>query len=259
METNGVLEGKVAIVTGAAGSIGAASVAGYLRAGAKVAMVDLDEAGLARTKAGFGPGLVDRIATIAADVADEEQAANYVAETLRHFGRIDILFSNAGNDGPILQVQDYPVAMFDLIQRVHVRGTFLALRNVIHHLPDNGRIVVTASVVGLQGVPGSCAYVAAKHALIGLVRGTAKEVARRGITVNAVCPGPVDNAFMQAAEQSMTAMLGRDAREMFNNEKIPLGRHVTADEVAAAVLHLCSPGAGGTTGSCLMVDGGMGA
>ena len=254
-----MLEGKVAIVTGAAGSIGTASVARLLRAGAKVSMVDLDADGLARVKADFGPALADRIATVVADVGDEKQTENYVAESLKRFGRIDILFSNAGNDGPILPVQEYPVSMFDLIQRVHVRGTFLALRNVLPHLPDNGRIVVTASVVGVQGVPGNCAYVAAKHALIGLVRGTAKEVARRGITVNAVCPGPVDNAFMRAAETSMTALLGRDAREMFNNEKIPLGRHVTADEVAAAVLYLCSSGAGGTTGSCLMVDGGMGA
>lgn len=259
MESKRALEGKIAIVTGAAGSIGSATVARFLSAGAKVAMVDLDASRLRQTKDGFGADVADRILTIEADVADEEQAANYVAETAGHFGRIDILFSNAGNDGPILPVQDYPVAMFDLIQRVHVRGAFLALRNIVPHLPDNGRIVITASVVGLQGVPGNCAYVAAKHALVGLVRGTAKEVARRGITVNAVCPGPVDNEFMRAAEQSMTLMLGRDAGEMFDQEKIPLGRHVTAQEVAAAVVHLCDPGSGGTTGSCLMVDGGMGA
>lgn len=251
--------GKVAVVTGAAGSIGMAVVTRLLDAGARVAMVDLNRDALTDAQAQLGPGVADRVLSIAADVADEAQAASYIARTVETFGRIDMLFSNAGNDGPILPVQDYPVDMFDSIQRVHVRGTFLALRNTMPHLPDDGRIVVTASVVGVQGVPGNCAYVAAKHALIGLVRGTAKEVARRGITVNAVCPGPVENAFMHAAERSMSEMLGRDAKQMFNQEKIPLGRHVTPEEVAAAVMHLLGPDAGGTTGSCVMVDGGMGA
>lgn len=252
-------EQKVAIVTGAAGSIGLTTVRRLLSAGARVALVDTNAAALTEVTAHLGDSFRDRVLGIAADVADEKQAETYVAQTIEAFGRIDLLFSNAGNDGPILPVQDYPIDMFDLIHRVHVRGTFLALRNTIPHLPVNGRIVVTASVVGLQGVPGNSAYVSAKHALVGLVRGTAKEVARRGITVNAVCPGPVENEFMHAAERSMSEMIGRDAKQMFNQEKIPLGRHVTPEEVAAAVMHLLGPDAGGTTGSCLMVDGGMGA
>lgn len=251
--------GKVAVVTGAAGSIGLTTVRRLLAVGARVALIDLNKAALAGAIARLGDQVGDKVIAIAADVADEDHAAHYVAQTVEAFGKIDMLFSNAGNDGPILPVQDYPIAMFDLIQRVHVRGTFLALHNTIPHLPDNGRIVVTASVVGVQGVPGNCAYVAAKHALVGMVRGTAKEVARRGITVNAVCPGPVENEFMHTAERSMSEMLGRDAKQMFNREKIPLGRHVSPEEVAAAVMHLLSPDAGGTTGSCLMVDGGMGA
>jgi len=255
--SGGTLAGKVALVTGAAGSVGSATVRGFLAQGARVVLVDRDAAGLDRLAAGLSaPG---RILCVAADVADEVQAADYVARTLSTFGRLDILVSNAGNDGPILPVEHYPVDTFDLIQRVHVRGTFLALRNAVPHLPDGGRVIVTASVVGVQGVPGNCAYVAAKHALVGLVRGVGKEVARRGITVNAVCPGPIDNAFMREAEAQMSRLIGRDAGQMFDQEKIPLGRHVTAEEVAEAILWLAQPGAGGTTCSCVMVDGGMGA
>lgn len=252
-----ILSDKVALVTGAAGSIGLTTVRRFLEEGAQVAMVDLDQGALARAVASLPEETRARVITIEADVSDETDSARYAAETAAAFGKIDILFSNAGNDGPLKLVQDYPIDMFDLIHRVHVRGTFLALRNVVPHLPDGGRIIVTASVVGITGVPGNIAYVSAKHALVGMVRGVGKELARRGITVNAVCPGPVDNEFMRKAERSMSVLLGRDAGEMFDREKIPLGRHVTPVEVAEAVLFLAGPHAGGTTCSCLMVDGGM--
>lgn len=252
-------EGKVALVTGAAGSIGSTTVDRLVGAGAQVAMVDISGDALSAVAARLGPDAQKRVICIPADVGDVDQSAAYVAQTVNQFGRLDMLFSNAGNDGPILPVQNYPIDMFDLIQRTHVRGTFLALKNAIPHMPDNSRIVITASVVGLQGVPGNCAYVAAKHALIGLVRGSAKELASRGITVNAVCPGPVENEFMHAAERSMSEMLGHDAKQMFNREKIPLGRHVTPEEVADAVMFLLGSAAGGMTGSCVMVDGGMSA
>ncbi|EAQ13599.1 NAD(P)-dependent dehydrogenase (short-subunit alcohol dehydrogenase family) [Maritimibacter alkaliphilus HTCC2654] len=249
---------KVALVTGAAGSIGLATVQRYLNGGARVALVDRNGPALAAAVAALPDDQRARTITVEADVADEADAARYVAQTVAAFGGIDILFSNAGNDGPLLPVQDYPIDTFDLIQRVHVRGTFLALRNAVPHLPDAGRIVITSSVVGVSGVPGNIAYVSAKHALVGMVRGVGKELSHRGITVNAVCPGPVDNEFMRAAERSMSDMLGRDAGEMFDREKIPLGRHVTPEEVADAVVFLSGPTASGTTCSCHMVDGGMG-
>lgn len=255
--SEGPWNGKVALVTGAAGSVGAATARRFLAGGARVVLVDRDAAGLERLSAQIAAP--EQTLCVAADVGDEGQAADYVARALAAFGRIDILVSNAGNDGPILPVQDYPIETFDLIHRVHVRGAFLALRNTIPHLTDGGRVIVTASVVGVQGVPGNCAYVSAKHALVGMVRGVGKEVARRGITVNAVCPGPIDNAFMRTAEASMSRLIGRDAGKMFDDEKIPMGRHVTADEVADAIAWLARPEASGTTCSCVMVDGGMGA
>mgnify|MGYP000279786004 CR=1 FL=1 len=253
------LSGKVALVTGAGGSIGAASVARFLSAGASVAMLDRDAAALERVARTLTAEAGNRLLPLAVDVTDAHAVEAAVTQVREHFGRLDILFSNAGIDGPILPVQEYPIDTFDALQAVHVRGSFLMLRAAIPHLPSGGRVIVTASVVGVAGVPGNAAYVAAKHALVGLVRSVGMEVARRGITVNAVCPGPVDNAFMRDAEAAMSRLLGRDAGRMFDDEKIPLGRHVTPEEVADAVLWLASPGASGMTCSCLMVDGGMGA
>lgn len=252
------LEGKVAIVTGAGGSIGARTVQLFLEEGAKVVLVDRSAPALERAAAELPSVTADRYVNVIADVAEVDDVRRYVTTALDRFGGIDILFSNAGNDGPILNVTDYPEEVFDLIQRVHVRGCFLACKYTIPHLPRGGRIIVTSSVVGVQGVRGNCAYVAAKHALIGLIRGIAKEVASKGITVNGVNPGPVDNEFMRAAEASMSRLLGIDAAEMFDR-MIPMGRHAEPSEVARAVLFLASEDASFTTGSCLMVEGGMAA
>lgn len=249
-------EGKVALITGAGGSIGASTTRLFLAEGARVVLVDRDGTALSRLVDSMPAGLAERCESVVADVSEADDVRRYVAAALDRFGGIDILFSNAGNDGPILNVTDYPEDVFDLIYRVHVRGGFLACKYIIPHLPRGGRIIVTSSVVGVQGVPGNCAYVAAKHALVGLVRGVAKEVASRGITVNCVNPGPVDNAFMRTAEESMSRLLGLDAAEMFNR-KIPMGRHADPEEVARGVLFLASPDASFTTGSCLMLEGGM--
>lgn len=251
------LTNKTAIITGAAGSLGGETAKMFLEAGAHVALVDRDAEALDQIAARFATDYAGRFMAAVADVSDQKDTERYVAAACEAFGGIDILFSNAGNDGPILNTPDYPVQTFDSLHRVHVRGAFLALRATIPHLRDGGRIIVTSSVLGVSGIPGNIAYVSAKHALVGMVRGVAKEVAGRNITINAVCPGPVDNDFMRVAEASMSELLGRDAGEMFDNEKIPLGRHMKPEEVAGCVLFLCSPAAAATTGSCLMVDGGM--
>ena len=121
---------------------------------------------------------------------------------------------------------------------------------------DGGSIIITASTVGVKGVPFNCSYVAAKHALMGMMRGVSKEVAPRRIRVNSVNPGPVDNVFMRTAEKTMSDMLGRDAGEWFD-EQIPLGRHAVPDEIAQAVCFLASDRSSYTSGTALMVDGGF--
>jgi NAD(P)-dependent dehydrogenase (short-subunit alcohol dehydrogenase family) len=250
-EILGIVEGKKCIVTGGAGSLGLASARALLAEGAKVMLVDLDADRLAQAVRALG---TDKAAFVAADVADAAQARKYVGDTVARWGKIDVLFSNAGNDGPLASIHEYPEDQFDRIIATHVRGCFLACKYTIPHMNDGGSIVITSSILGVKGVPGNCAYTAAKHALMGLMRCASKEVAPRRIRVNSVNPGPVDNPFMRVAEETMSKLLGRDAGQWFD-EQIPLGRHAMPDEVAQAVCFLASDRSSYTSGTALMVDG----
>jgi NAD(P)-dependent dehydrogenase (short-subunit alcohol dehydrogenase family) len=249
----GQLDGKVCIVTGAAGSIGADTARLMLAEGGKVMLVDKSAEGLERLAAGLP---TERIATAIADVAQTEQVKAFVDATVEKWGAIDVLFSNAGNDGPLIPTVDYPEDIFDQIIATHVRGCFLVCKYTLPKMKDGGSVVITSSITGVKGVAGNCSYVAAKHALVGLMRCLAKEMAPRRIRVNTVNPGPIDNEFMRTAERSMSKMLGRDAGAMFD-QIIPLGRHGRVEEVARAVLFLASDQSSYTTGSTLMVDGAL--
>jgi NAD(P)-dependent dehydrogenase (short-subunit alcohol dehydrogenase family) len=249
----GQLDGKVCIVTGAAGSIGAETARLMLAEGCQVMLVDKSADRLAALACELPP---DRIATATADVAQADQVRAFVDATVAKWGAIDVLFSNAGNDGPLIPTVDYPEDIFDQIIATHVRGGFLVCKYTLPKMNDGGSIVITSSIVGVKGVAGNCSYVAAKHALMGLMRCLAKEVAPRRIRVNTVNPGPIDNEFMRTAERSMSKMLGRDAGAMFD-QMIPLARHGRAEEVARAVIFLASDQSSYTTGSALMVDGAL--
>ena len=249
----GRLDGKVCIVTGAAGSIGLATTQLMLSEGARVMLVDLSKDRLQQAAAMLDS---ERADYAVADVAQAGQVRGYIERTVAKWGKIDVLFSNAGNDGPIIPTVDYPEDIFDKIIATHVRGCFLACKYAIPQMNDGGSIVITSSITGVKGVAGNCSYVAAKHALVGLMRCIAREVAPRKIRVNTVNPGPIDNDFMRTAERSMSQMIGRDAGQMFD-EIIPLKRHGLPDEVARAVLFLASDQSSYTSGSTLMVDGAM--
>lgn len=252
-ECVGELDGKVCVVTGAAGSIGLATVKAMLREGARVMMVDFNADGL-RTAAGtLDPARVD---SVVADVTDAAQTRNYFARTVERFGPIDVLFSNAGLDGKLMPITEYPEDLFDKIVASHVRGGFLACKYGLPHMKDGGSIIITSSIVGLKGVPGNCSYVMSKHALTGLMRGLAREAAPRRIRVNTVNPGPIDNDFMRTAEVHMSRLIGKDAGEFFD-EQIPLHRHGKPEEVAEAVCFLASDRSSYTNGSAVMVDGGF--
>ena len=177
----GLVEGKTYIVTGVAGSLGLASVRALLAEGAKVMLVDLDADKLAHTVRELG---TDRAAFVAADVTDAAQTPKYVGDTVVRWGKIDVLFSNVGNDGPLKRITEYPEDLFDRILATHVRGCFLACKYTIPQMSDGGSIIITSSIVGIKGVPGNCSYVAAKHALMGLMRCVAREVASRRIRVS---------------------------------------------------------------------------
>ncbi|TXH94716.1 MAG: SDR family oxidoreductase [Pseudorhodobacter sp.] len=246
------LQGKACLITGGAGSIGLASAALLQSHGAQIALVDRDAEALSKAAATLGPDTL----TIAADVASEPDTARYVAETVARFGRIDVLFSNAGNFGTVAPIDSYPTETFDAVMAVHVRGAFLAAKHAVPHMPRGGSIVITSSVAGLRGDPGVYGYITAKHAQTGLMRVLAKDLAPRGIRVNTINPGPVANGFQQKVEDDLTPLLGRDATQFFN-EAIPLARHATPQEIAASVLYLASNQSAYTTGLVLSVDGGM--
>jgi NAD(P)-dependent dehydrogenase (short-subunit alcohol dehydrogenase family) len=248
-----LLDGKTCIVTGGAGSLGLAAAKLFVAEGARVLLVDLDEAALRRAAIGL-PG--DRVAILPADVSRAEDVARYVEAAVKTFGAIDVLFSNAGNFGVVAPIESYPADVFDAVYAVHVRGAFLAAKYAVPHMNDGGSIVITSSVAATRGDPGVFAYITAKHAQVGLMRCLAKELAPRRIRVNTIHPGPIDNEFQHNVEAGVSSVIGRDATRMFD-EMIPLGRHARAEEVARTVLYLASDQSSFTTGAMLMVDGGM--
>ncbi|UOA34288.1 Levodione reductase (plasmid) [Sulfitobacter sp. DSM 110093] len=247
------LDGKVAIITGGGGSLGAATARLFIQNGARVMLVDR-EADALNVVAGELPA--DQVATCVADVSDEVDTAAYVAATLDRFDAIDVLFSNAGNFGTVAQIADYPIDVFDSVLAGHVRGAFLAAKHAAPHMTKDCSIIITSSVAGVRGDAGVYAYITAKHAQVGLMRCLAKELGPRGIRVNTVHPGPVDNGFQLAVEDGLGKAMGVDGTELFN-QMIPLGRHGSAEEIARSVLYLAGDDSSFVTGSTLMVDGGM--
>lgn len=249
----GILDGKVCVVTGAAGSLGLASVHLFAQEGARVMLVDRDRDALSAALKALPEG---RATAMLADVSDAKDTAAYVNATVARWGPIDVLFSNAGVSGVIRPVTDYPEDVFDQVMAVNLKGSFLACKYALPQMRDGGSIVMTSSVVGVTSDPGIAAYAASKHALIGLMRTVAKEVAGRRIRVNVVAPGPIDNGFQREVESGLTQALGTDAGK-FLDSVIPLGRHAKAEEVARTVLFLASEQSAFTTGSVVMADGGM--
>jgi NAD(P)-dependent dehydrogenase (short-subunit alcohol dehydrogenase family) len=249
------MKGKVAIVTGGAGSVGVAGARRLLEAGAQVLIVDRDSTLLAQAKQLLAD-FEARVATIVADVSVEQDNAAFVQEALRRFGRMDILICNAGINGDIRSIEKYDPEVFDHVMAVNVRGPFLACKYGLPALQDGGSIIITSSVMGVTADPGICAYATSKHAVIGLMRVAAKEGARRRIRVNVLAPGPIDNEFQADVERRLSKVVGTNATDMLN-DKIPLGRHGRVDEIADMMLFLASDASSFSTGGVFMADGGM--
>jgi NAD(P)-dependent dehydrogenase (short-subunit alcohol dehydrogenase family) len=248
----GRLRGRVAIITGGEGSVGMATARAFVREGARVALVGL----AAEQLAAGGSELGEHACTAVADVTDAAAVRAAVGRAVEHFGRVDILFSNAGISGAIAPVAEYPDDEFDRVLAVHVRGSFLMCKYALPVLNDGASIILNSSVVGLTSDPGISGYAVAKHAMVGLMRTLAKELAPRAIRVNSVHPGPIDNEFQHAIELAATGRGRAEAARLFD-EKIPLGRHARPEEIASAVLFLASDESSFMTGATLVVDGGM--
>jgi NAD(P)-dependent dehydrogenase (short-subunit alcohol dehydrogenase family) len=248
--------GKVALVTGGGNGIGRATCAAFAHAGAKVVVVDRDSAG-AQATAGIIRQNGGEALAVTADVTKSADVKAYVKAAIDTFGRIDCFFNNAGIEGKVAPTAEYDEAMFDAVLGVNLKGVFLGLRHVLPEMirEGSGAVVNTASVAGLVATPGMPAYVASKHAVIGLTKTAAGEVARQGVRVNAVCPGPVDTRMIHALEEQLAPGNAASVEERYQTA-IPSGRYTTPDEIANMVLFLCSDLAANITGGQFVVDGG---
>jgi NAD(P)-dependent dehydrogenase (short-subunit alcohol dehydrogenase family) len=248
--------GKVALITGAANGIGRATALAFAKSGAKVVTVDRDSAGGEATTGVIRQQGGDA-RFVAADVTKSVEVQNYVRTALDAYGAIDCFFNNAGVEGKWAYTAEYDEDMFDTVIGVNVKGVFLGLRHVLPVMlqQKRGAIVNTASVAGLVATPGMPAYVASKHAVIGLTKTAAGEVARQGVRVNAVCPGPVDTRMIHSLEAQLNPADPSAITRRYQSA-IPLGRYVMPDEIASTVLFLCSDLAAAITGAQYVVDGG---
>ena len=247
---------KIALVTGGGNGIGRASALLFAEHGAAVVVVDNDAAAAADTSRLITEQGGDAL-DVAADVSRSDQVQAYVAAALRKHDRIDCFFNNAGIEGQVAPTAEYDEDVFDSVMAVNVKGVFLGLRHVLPVMlkQGSGTVVNSASIAGLVGSPGMPAYVASKHAVIGLTKVTAGEVSGAGVRVNAVCPGPIETRMIQGLAEQINPS-DPDTVHKGYHSNIPLGRYGQADEVANVVLFLCSDLASNITGAQYVVDGG---
>lgn len=244
--------GKVALVTGAAAGMGLATVQAFAEAGAAVVMADAREETVQReaeelVAAGY------KVIAIRCDVSDDAQVEQMVERAVSEFGRLDAAFNNAGVMARIVPTADSTREEWDRVININLRGVWSCMKYELRQMErqGSGAIVNNASVGALTGNPGIGSYIASKHGVIGLTRTAALEYCKKGIRVNAVNPGLIDTQIARDVvagnEQAYTEM----------EQQVPIGRAGRPEEIAAAVLWLCSPGASYVVGHGLTVDGGL--
>lgn len=248
----GALDGKVAIVTGAAAGIGRATALRLAAEGARLGLADLDDERGADVVAEVEAAGSEAV-FVRTDVSDEAQVEALIARTVERFGRLDIGVNNAGIEGETAPIGQQDLDTWQRVMAVNAMGVFLCMRAEIPHLlaAGGGSIVNISSVAGLQGFAGSAPYVSSKHAVIGMTKVAALDYATAGIRVNAICPGVI-------ATEMITRVLDEHPEmEAMLQGMEPVGRLGRPDEIADAVVWLCSDRASFVTGHPLVVDGGQ--
>jgi NAD(P)-dependent dehydrogenase (short-subunit alcohol dehydrogenase family) len=240
--------GQVALVTGASTGMGAATARAFAEAGAFVVLADINESTIGEELSQRG----HEVLTLRCDVSDETQVAAVVDQAVARFGRLDMAFNNAGIMIPPADAADEPADAFDRVTAVNLRGVWASMKHELAHMrrQSSGAIVNCSSLGGLVGGARRASYHATKHGVLGLTRSAALEYAPRGVRINAVCPGTIETPMVDrmagAGELDLDATLA----------VTPMARLGKGEEIASAVLWLCSPGASFVTGVALPVDGG---
>jgi NAD(P)-dependent dehydrogenase (short-subunit alcohol dehydrogenase family) len=251
MSKNDFFNGNVALVTGAASGMGLATARAFAEAGAAVALADVNDDAVRSVAEEFTASGYKALA-VRCDVTDEAQVAAMVEQTVSTFGRLDAAFNNAGIQVPAVETADATSEEFERLIAINLRGVWNCMKYELRHMREqgSGAIVNNSSIGGLIGNPGLAIYHATKHGVLGLTKSAALEYAMRGIRINAVCPGTIDTPMV-------AEMVARQPELMNDILKAqPNGCMGRPEEIASAVLWLCSPGAGFVIGHALVVDGG---
>ena len=246
---------KRAIVTGGTGGIGLATSTLFVQEGAKVLLVDLNENALQEAVATIGS---DAASYVVADVTQPEQVQHYTRTAVERWGGIDVFINNAGIEGEIKPIPDYSIETFDKVMAINVRGVWLGLKYVIPEMQKGvgGSIVITSSTSGLSGDNRMSAYVASKHAVIGLMRTAATECGPMGIRVNTINPGSTETRMMRSIEEQIAPEDSEEAKRKIE-QGISLKHYATPRDIARMILFLASDESRHCTGSIYMVDGGV--
>jgi NAD(P)-dependent dehydrogenase (short-subunit alcohol dehydrogenase family) len=253
----GRLDGKVAVITGGSGGIGAEAGRIFAREGARILLVDLQEVPLQQAVKKIGS---EAVSYAVADVTQPEQVQHYVRTAVERYGGIDISLQNAGIEGVVQPITDYPLDIFDRVMAVNVRGVWLGLKYTMPEMQKRGggSIIITSSVAGIHGTAGVSAYITSKHAVIGLMRTAALEGAPHNIRVNTVNPSPIETRMMRSLEEGFAPGAAEQAKQRIA-ATVPLQRYGSAEEVANLMLFLASEESRYCTGGVYMVDGGISA